>query len=122
MAVAVLKLDCPFVTQLEALGGTISPRTGSRVVEPPLESYCDRLPYTLTSTLLVTRGVIMNGTYLRITLGTMLASALLLSTGPSWAGMPVPAPLVGVTGPVGIAVAGIAYGGYLLAKRYRNRR
>jgi hypothetical protein len=123
MAVAVPKLDCPFVTQLEALGVTIFPRTGSRVVEPPLESYCDRLPYTLTSTLLARRGAIMNGTYSRIlTLGTMLASALLLSTGPSWAGTPVPAPLVGVTGPVGIAVAGIAYGGYLLVKRYRNRR
>jgi hypothetical protein len=62
-------------------------------------------------------------TFSRIfTVGAMLASALLLSTGPSWAGLPVPAPLVGVTGPVGIAVAGIAYGGYLLAKRYRNRR
>jgi hypothetical protein len=65
----------------------------------------------------------MNGTYSRIfTLGATLASVLLLCTGPSWAGMPVPVPLVGVTGPVGIAAAGIAYGGYLLAKRYRNRR
>jgi hypothetical protein len=62
-------------------------------------------------------------TFSRIfTVGAMLASALVLSAGPGWAGVPVPAPLVGVTGPIGIAVAAIAYGGYLLAKQYRNRR
>ena len=54
-------------------------------------------------------------------MGGVLISALLLSAGPGWAGMPVPAPLVGVTGPYGIAAAGIAYGGYLLFRRYRNR-
>ena len=49
------------------------------------------------------------------------ASALLLGAGPSLAGIGAPAPLVGVTGPVGIAAAGVAYGGYWLFRRYRNR-
>ena len=48
-------------------------------------------------------------------------SILILTVGPSLAGMPVPAPLIGVTGPVGLVVAGTAYSGYLLFKRFRNR-
>jgi hypothetical protein len=56
-----------------------------------------------------------------VAMGGVLISALLLSTGPGWAGMPVPAPLVGATGPYGIAAAGVLYGGYLLLRRYRNR-
>jgi hypothetical protein len=48
-------------------------------------------------------------------------SVLALGAGPSFAGMPVPAPLVGVTGPVGLLAAGVAYGGYLLFRRLRNR-
>ena len=48
-------------------------------------------------------------------------SLLILTVGPSLAGMPVPAPLIGVTGPFGLVVAGAAYGGYLLFKRFRNR-
>jgi hypothetical protein len=48
-------------------------------------------------------------------------SVVLLSVGPSWAGGGGPAPLIGVTGPVGLVVAGAAYGGYLLFKRFRNR-
>jgi hypothetical protein len=48
-------------------------------------------------------------------------SMLILTVGPSWAGFPVPAPLIGVTGPLGLVVAGTAYGGYLLFKRFRNR-
>jgi hypothetical protein len=48
-------------------------------------------------------------------------AALMFSVGPSWAGLPVPAPLVGVTGPFGLLAAGAAYGGYLLYKRYQNR-
>jgi hypothetical protein len=51
----------------------------------------------------------------------VLTSALFLSVGPVWAGV-VPAPLVGVTGPFGIVAAGVAVGGYLLFKRYSNRR
>jgi hypothetical protein len=47
-------------------------------------------------------------------------SILILGSAPSWAGVPVPAPLVGVTGPVGLLAAGAAYGGYLLFKRFRN--
>ena len=49
------------------------------------------------------------------------ASVLLLGAGPSLAGIGAPAPLVGVTGPVGIVAAGVAYGGYWLFRRYRNR-
>jgi hypothetical protein len=48
-------------------------------------------------------------------------SALLFSAAPCWAGVPVPAPLVGVTGPFGLLAAGAAYGGYLLFKRFRGR-
>ena len=48
------------------------------------------------------------------------ASVLLLGAGPSLAGIGAPAPLVGVTGPYGIAAAGIAYGGYWLFRRYRD--
>ena len=48
-------------------------------------------------------------------------SMLILTVGPSLAGMPIPAPLIGVTGPVGLVVAGTAYGGYLLFKRFSNR-
>ena len=47
-------------------------------------------------------------------------SILALGAGPSWAGVPLPAPLVGVTGPFGLLAAGAAYGGYLLFKRFRN--
>ena len=48
-------------------------------------------------------------------------SGLLFSAVPCWAGFPVPAPLIGVTGPVGLLAAGAAYGGYLLFKRFRDR-
>jgi hypothetical protein len=48
-------------------------------------------------------------------------AALIMSVGPSWAGMGVPAPLIGVTGPFGVLAAGAAYGGYLLFKRLKNR-
>jgi hypothetical protein len=43
------------------------------------------------------------------------------SVAPAWAGVGVPAPLAGVTGPVGLLVAGVAYGGYLLYRRYRRQ-
>ena len=56
-----------------------------------------------------------------VTVGSGLASVLLLGTVPVWAGLPVPAPLAGVTGPVGIIAAGVAYGGYWLFRRYRDR-
>jgi len=48
-------------------------------------------------------------------------SILILGSGPSFAGVGIPAPLVGVTGPVGLLVAGAAYGGYWLFRRYRDR-
>jgi len=54
-------------------------------------------------------------------LGLSAAFTLVVSMEPSAAGVGVPAPLVGVTGPVGLLVAGTAYGGYLLFKRYKNR-
>jgi hypothetical protein len=47
-------------------------------------------------------------------------AALIMSVGPSWAGAPGPAPLVGVTGPVGLLAAGAVYGSYLLFKRFRR--
>ncbi len=43
------------------------------------------------------------------------------SATPTWAGLPVPTPLVGVTGPVGLVAAGVAFGGYLIFKRLRSR-
>jgi len=54
-------------------------------------------------------------------LGLSGTAALIVSVGPVWAGVPVPAPLVGVTGPVGLLAAGVAYGGYLVFKRFQNR-
>jgi len=47
-------------------------------------------------------------------------AALMVSAGPSWAGLPIPAPLIGVTGPAGLVAAGVVYGGYLLFKRFKN--
>jgi hypothetical protein len=64
----------------------------------------------------------MNSKFLRSTAaGLSGLSALIISMGPVWAGTPTPAPLLGATGPVGLLAAGIAYGGYLLVKRLRNR-
>jgi hypothetical protein len=54
-------------------------------------------------------------------LGLSAAVTLIVSVGPSAAGVTGPAPLVGVTGPVGLLVAGTAYGGYLLFKHFKNR-
>jgi hypothetical protein len=48
-------------------------------------------------------------------------AVLILSVGPGWAGFPVPAPLIGVTGPYGLLAAGVGYGGYLLFKRINHR-
>ena len=50
----------------------------------------------------------------------ILVGMVFAGVGPALAGAPVPAPLVGVTGPFGIVAAGVAYGGYLLYKRYRR--
>jgi hypothetical protein len=49
-----------------------------------------------------------------------LVGTVFAGIGPAFAGLPVPAPLVGVTGPAGIVAAGVAYGGYLLYKRFRH--
>jgi hypothetical protein len=54
-------------------------------------------------------------------LGLSGLAVLVTSVGPGFAGAPVPAPLVGVAGPYGLVVAGAAYGGYLLYKRFQNR-
>jgi hypothetical protein len=53
--------------------------------------------------------------------GLSALSVFIISAGPVWAGNPVPAPLIGATGPFGLLAAGIAYGGYLLVKRLRSR-
>jgi len=49
------------------------------------------------------------------------AALLVISVGPTWAGVPVPTPLLGATGPFGLLAAGAGYGGYLLYKRYWKR-
>jgi hypothetical protein len=49
-----------------------------------------------------------------------LLTAVFGGVGPALAGG-VPAPLVGVTGPVGIVAAGVGCVGYLLYKRYSDR-
>ena len=54
-----------------------------------------------------------------LTVATLL-TAVFGGVGPALAGG-VPAPLVGVTGPVGIVAAGVGCVGYLLYKRYRDR-
>jgi hypothetical protein len=47
--------------------------------------------------------------------GLLALATLIAGVAPSWVGLcGVPAPLVGVTGPSGLLVAGTAYGGYLL--------
>jgi len=52
----------------------------------------------------------------------LLGFATLLTAIPSaMAGAPVPAPLVGVTGPFGLLAIGAAYGGYLVYQRFQNR-
>jgi hypothetical protein len=53
--------------------------------------------------------------------GALSLAVLVGSDAPAWAGIVGPAPLVGVTGPAGLLAAGIAYGGYLLYKRYRRQ-
>jgi hypothetical protein len=64
----------------------------------------------------------MKRTFLRFSgVGVAGLSILILTVGPSLAGIPVPAPLIGVTGPAGLVIAGTAYGGYLLFKRFSNR-
>jgi hypothetical protein len=64
----------------------------------------------------------MNNKFLRsTTVGLSVLSVFIISAGPVWAGNPVPAPLIGATGPLGLLAAGIAYGGYLLVKRLRSR-
>jgi hypothetical protein len=57
-----------------------------------------------------------------VALAAGAASVLLLTSGPSLAGIGGPAPLVGVTGPFGMVAAGVAVGGYLLFKRFRDPR
>jgi hypothetical protein len=54
-----------------------------------------------------------------LTMAAASFAAVFAGIGPAMAGG-VPAPLVGVTGPVGIVAAGVAYAGYLLYKRYRR--
>ena len=54
-----------------------------------------------------------------LTVAGALAGTVFAGAGPAFAGG-IPAPLVGVTGPFGIVAAGVAYGGYLLYRRYRR--
>jgi hypothetical protein len=52
--------------------------------------------------------------------GMLGFAALLAGATSAMAGMPVPAPLVGVTGPFGLLAIGAAYGGYLVYRRFRS--
>jgi hypothetical protein len=51
--------------------------------------------------------------------GAFGLAVLVGSVAPAWAGA-APAPLAGAAGPVGLLVAAVGYGGYLLYKRYRR--
>jgi hypothetical protein len=54
--------------------------------------------------------------------GVAALGVLTISTVPSWAiACAAPAPVIGVTGPYGLVIAGAVYGGYLLYKRYHDR-
>jgi len=46
---------------------------------------------------------------------------LAASGGLAWAGTPIPAPLVGVAGPLGLAAVAVGYGSYWLYKRHRRQ-
>lgn len=53
----------------------------------------------------------------------LLSGLAVLLTGsmPALAGMPIPAPLAGLTGPYGLLAAGAVYGGYRLVRYLRKR-
>lgn len=54
--------------------------------------------------------------------GAAALAVLATTSAPGWAiACAAPAPVIGVTGPYGLVVAGAVYGGYLLYKRYRDR-
>jgi hypothetical protein len=53
----------------------------------------------------------------------LLSGVAVLLTGavPALAGMPIPAPLAGLSGPYGLLAAGAVYGGFRLVGYLRNR-
>jgi hypothetical protein len=53
--------------------------------------------------------------------GSAAIGVLLVTATSSFAGVPAPAPLIGLTGPYGILAAGAAFGGFLLYKKLKNR-
>ena len=53
--------------------------------------------------------------------GAAAIGTLLLTATASFAGQPAPAPLIGLTGPYGILAAGVAFGGFLVYKKLKNR-
>jgi hypothetical protein len=53
--------------------------------------------------------------------GVLGLATLLIGASSAMAGVGVPAPLVGVTGPFGLLAIGAAYGGYLVYRRFGNR-
>jgi hypothetical protein len=44
-----------------------------------------------------------------------------LAAGGASAGLPVPVPLAGSVGPIGLLAVGVAYCGYLIVKKLRDR-
>ena len=54
--------------------------------------------------------------------GSAAIGILLLTATASFAcAVPTPTPLIGVTGPYGIAAAAVAYGGFLIYRKLKNR-
>jgi hypothetical protein len=54
--------------------------------------------------------------------GSAAIGILLVTATASFAGtFATPAPLIGLTGPYGIAAAAVAYGGFLVYKKLKNR-
>jgi hypothetical protein len=54
--------------------------------------------------------------------GAAALAVLTISTAPGWAiACAAPAPVFGVTGPIGLVIAGAVYGSYLLYNRYQDR-
>jgi hypothetical protein len=53
--------------------------------------------------------------------GLLGFAAFLAGVSSAMAGVGVPAPLIGVTGPFGLVAIGAAYGGYLIYRRFQIR-
>jgi hypothetical protein len=62
-----------------------------------------------------------NALYAALTLSLVGLVTSFVTADVALAGAPVPAPLAGALGPIGLIAVGAAYGGYVLVKKFRNR-